>query len=91
MSNKQLKKMMAQKMHSYTRPHCHGYVTSKAGAQKWFDAKVNKKALPAFPGHKEKSDSLTRTGKMDSSHQRAHMTMYERETFSPKNIHHYDL
>jgi hypothetical protein len=47
--NKQLKKMMAKKMASYKRPHCHGHYTTKEGAKEWFKAKVDKKKLPKFP------------------------------------------
>lgn len=51
MPSEQLKKMMARKMASYKRPHCHGRVTSKEGSREWFKAKVDKKKLPPMPRH----------------------------------------
>jgi hypothetical protein len=52
--SKQLKKMMAKKMLSYKRPHCHGKYTSKEGAKEWFKAKVDKKKLPPVPEERKK-------------------------------------
>jgi hypothetical protein len=52
--NKQLKKMLAQKMVSYKRPHCHGYMTSKESSRDWFKAKKDKKKLPPIPPYRPK-------------------------------------
>lgn len=60
MKSKQLKKMMAQKMASYKRPHCHGFATTKEGAKEWFRAKVDKKKLPPMPPHLTKNPAYAK-------------------------------